>query len=95
MGQGQDAIAKPDHEVSVKPRLQLGPLPALRKDDESLADFPNRECAEKERRHGLCFEPLYDSGLWTIPTEFGRNVGVEQIAAHKSTRRPVDGFRLN
>ena len=67
MGDGQDAIAKPTQQVSVKPRLQLVSSTALRKDDEPLADFPNRDCAEKEHPYGLCFEPLHDPGLWTIP----------------------------
>jgi hypothetical protein len=77
MGNGQDAIAKPSQKIGLKPRLQFGSLPARRKDDEPLADFSKGDGAQKRHPDGLCFEPLYDEGLWTIPTKFGRYVGVE------------------
>src|SRR5271157_2961205 len=76
MGDGQDAVTKPDQEASLKPRLQLGAAEALGKHDEPPADFTNRDGAEKEHRYGLGFEPLHNARLWTIPAEFRWDVGV-------------------
>jgi hypothetical protein len=67
---GQDAVTKPTQQVGMKPRLQLGAAVALRKHDEPLAYFTDRDGTEEERRHGLRLEPLHDAGLQTVPAEF-------------------------
>ena len=44
---GQDAVAKPDQQAGVEPRLQLSAPPALRHHDQSLADFTDSRGAQK------------------------------------------------
>jgi hypothetical protein len=49
----ENPVTKPYQQVTMEPLLKLGTAASWRKHDESLADFTNRDSAEKQRRYRL------------------------------------------
>src|SRR5580700_11426482 len=90
---GENAVTKPSQQISVEPLLELGTTTAQGEYGEPLADFTNGDDAEKQGGDRLPLEPLDDVRLGPVPAEFRRDVGVEKVAGHKSTGRPVDELR--
>src|SRR5471030_1288456 len=86
---GQYAPGEPRTNVNIKPALQRGAPLADWKRRDALADFTNRHDAEKHAAFASVFEERRYARIGFFASEFGRDIGINQISLHRLISRPV------
>jgi hypothetical protein len=61
---------------------------------DTFADLAKRKHAQVKRCGWTRLKPRYDGGIWSVPSQLGQNIGVNQVA-HRDTSLLTPGSRSN